>query len=103
MAHWGAADQGCSLRERLQGFLPAESGFDAAHAALPRQSLPPAPSLAFAREGAGGRLRRSSPQPTLPFLPSGSCGNIALAGSSKACPVWRALLPAPTLHAALQS
>lgn len=103
MAHQGAMGQGCSLRERLQGFLPAESGFDAAHAALPRRSLPPAPSFMEAREGAGGRLWHSSPQPTLLFLPSGSCGNTVLAGNGKACPVQRAVLPPPTVHAALQS
>lgn len=103
MAHQGAVGQGCSLRERLQGFLLAESGFDAAHAALPCRSLPPAPSLAKAREGARGRLRQSSPQPTLPFLPCGSCGNAVLAGSGKACPVWWAALPALAVRTALHS
>lgn len=77
MAHQRAMGQGCSLRECLQGFLPAESGFDVAHAALPCRTLPPAPSLSFVR------LRHSSPQPTVLFLPSGFCGSTTLAGSSK--------------------
>lgn len=76
MAHQGAVDQGCSLRERLQGFLPVETGFDVAHAALPRWSLPLAPSRAVppsrgkGPEGGSGAAAPSSPCPSSPSSPA---------------------------------